>query len=624
MTIPEQIAAAVTASRGEFGDIFLRAQKEAGIPLNERFHFDAITQAGDDRQAFLQAAQYAYDNGWDEALVEEIIESDCETGILRTVRLDTSSTDVNLQAIPNIVRGLANPVQAIRGITNAMRWTGNVMVDGAPSGTGVLIAEHLFLTAWHVVGKLFRKKSGQYSPAADATERLRVVFDAVSLPGRGGQRLRQGRPVLPHRNWCPLFRTCHEDERRNSLPANLTELDGMWDFAIIRLAEAIGVERNWASLDVRIPVPRATGMLYVFQYPIGPLQRFDVHEVVAATADNQAAVPRLRFLHTVGTNPGSSGGPCFDRDFELCGLHQGEWKNSLAPTNRVNRGVPMSRICEAINSEPNNLPPLDVTERPVWSLGETAESAPVIGCDLFRADIVAAALPGGNRVINISGDPGSGKTLRLLVAELILTERNHLKVVIDTPSAAVLSAEDFGRHLCRLAGESLPQLTPPDQVNSTVALWRKDILVPAIVSVLQTARRGRTTWILVKDLNRCANFGEGTSEVLYSLYLQVLTNPWLRFVLDGMQGNVAEDLKRVTTYHLVPQFSLNDILTYLRRRTVEVELDPDTLGLPGCALGLHRRYMQNQNEPAKRGSSVKELVVSVIEAINDFLETQGI
>lgn len=623
MFTPAEIAAAVTASRDEFANVFLRAQKEADIPLADRLKFNAVTLLADDRQAFTEAATHACNNGWDAALVDELIESDCESGVLRVGRMAALVNNANLQAIHNTAQGVNHPHAVARGLTNGSRWTGNVLIDLAPVGTGVLIAPHLFLTAWHVVAPLFRMVNGQHEPIADATGRLRIDFDAVALPRLQGQTFRPARQVRPHPNWCPMFRACHIVEQNHRLPANLQELEGKWDFAIIRLAEPVGIERNWAALDGRIPVPRAKDKIYVFQYPNGPLQRYHDHEIVAATTANQLAVPKLRFLHTVNANPGSSGGPCFDKDFELFGLHQGVWQNSANPADVVNRGVPINRICETIDAETNKLPPLEPSEAPVWSLGDTNQNAAVIGCDAFLTDLWSSALPGGNRVVNITGETGAGKTIRLLVAEMLLTEANHLKVVVDAPSAVVKTPVEFAQHLCKLAGAMLPTLTPPDQVNSTLPLWRKDILVPAIVSALQTARRDRLTWLLFKDLNRCTTFGEGTSEVLYLLYQQVLTNPWLRFILDGMQGNVAEDVKRAMTFHGISAISEAEVLTYLRRRIVELQLDPETLGLPGRARGLHRDYMMHWNDPMKRAGAAKELAFRVGMTIKDDLATAG-
>ena len=259
----------------------------------------------------------------------------------------------------------------------------------------------------------------------------------------------------------------------------------------------------------------------------------------------------------------------------------------------------------------------------MWSLRDDPQTAPVIGCDQFLADVLAASLPGERRVVYIDGEPGTGKTHRIRAAGFVLPETNHLKVPIDAPSAVTAGAEEFARHLCRLAGATLPPLAAPVQGDSTLPAWRKDVLLPMVVRALQDARGGRLVWVLLRDLNRCPAFGDGTSDLLYLLYQQVLTNPWLRFILDGMAGTISVDVSRMTTVHTIPMISEPDIGTYLRRRAVELGLDPDGLGLPAWARGLHRDYLQHWNDPGKRAGAAGDLVYRVGLVVGDFLATAG-
>ncbi|WP_165226239.1 trypsin-like serine peptidase [Aquisphaera insulae] len=624
MLTPSQIARAVTASRDEFADIILRAQREADIPLKDRLFLAAITQAADDAQAFQDAVTRASQDGWLDALIVELILSDRENGELREDRLSTTN-DAALQAIVNTAQGLFHPAVAYRGLMNNSRWTGSVVVDGALTGTGLLIAPHLFLTAWHVVATLFRRDLGGYAPIKDATGRLWIDFDVVALPRSQGLAYHPARQVRPHRNWCPMFRPCHDVELQNTLPADRGELDGKWDFAIIRLAEPIGLERSWAPMDARIPVPRARTRVTIFQYANGAAQRYHDHEIVEAGAADREFVPRLRFLHSVNANHGASGGPCLDQDFNLFGVHQGVWQNGGGNGGAVNRGVPTMAICKTINDDPNKLPPLDPTEAPIWTLGdaypdERFRNHLVLGCGSFLTDLWAAALPGGARVVSVQGYPGSGKTWRARAAEVVLPVANHLKLPLDAPVDVARSAEEFARHLCSRAGSELPTLPAAEKTDSTRSNWYKDVLVPAIIARLDAARQGRLAWVILRDLNSCRVFGEGTSQVLYLLYQQALTNPWLRFLLDGMEGNLAEDLRLAAKIHSVSAISRSDVLQYLRQRVVQVGLDPGALGLPARARGLHQDYLELWNDPARRPTAAQNLAVRVALAIKDYLD----
>lgn len=616
MSTPAEIAAAVTASRGEFSNIFLLAQ-EGPILFGNRKPFEALMPSADDRQAFEQAATYARENGFDTALVNELIKAQRENGALLTARMAAAPDDSPLQAIHKTAQGFFDPLTVARGLLNGTQCSANVIIDGDSAGTGVLIEPHLVLTAWHVVRPLFHLDAGVWKCDDKQSHRLRIDFDVAALSEGQSQTVPRPLSVDADDAWCSIFVACHDEEAHNRLPADPTELEYKWDFAVIRLKQAFGKQRYCATLDDHIPIPRATDKIYVFQYPKGNVLRYHDHEIYEPELAWRAAVPRLRFLHTASTDHGSSGGPCFDKEFHLFGLHQGVWTNGPAG-KVVNRGIPITRIHEAIRKASERLPSVN----PIWSLEDVLKSA-VIGCDPFQAEVWATARSDGMPILSISGEPGTGKTLRVDVADLLLAEKDHLKIVVESPTSVALGAEAFARELCHLGGTTLPTLTPPDRVNSTLPLWLKQDLVPAIVKALGAARQTRTVWLMLKDLNRCATFGEGTSEVLYLLYQQVLTNPWLRFVLDGMQGNISQDLIGVMRFHPVSKISEEDILIYLQRRTNELRLDPATLGLPTRARGLHRSYMQQWNDPVKQGSAAKELAYRVSETIGDDLTTAG-
>lgn len=628
-----QIAAAVTATRGEFAELFLRAQKLANIPFGDRTQFNAVGTDADDRKSFQQAATLAIDNGWDEQLVDEMIESDRETGVLRQAR---ATATASLQAMNNLIQGLQNPITASRGLDNASRWTGNVVIDHRPAGSGVLFAPHLFLTAWHVVKPLFTKSGGQYRLRANAAGRIKVAFDGVLGVGGTVRPSRQPQELGVHQDWCPLFVPCHAAELHHRLPPNLATLSGNWDFAVIRLAKPIGLERNYAKLNGQAPVPRAGGTIHVVQYPSGPVQWWHSNSIVAAANGQQSHIPSLRFLHSVNATTGSSGSPCFDMDFELFGMHQGVWANGPAGTGAgaTNRGVPISRIWETL--EKTQLPTLDPIEAPVWTLGSEHNEAAVIGCDTFLGELWAATLPGGNRVLHLTNtssaddnNRGGGKTTRALVAEQVLSPVNHLKVVIDAPGAVKRPVEEFARLLCEKAGTTLPQHTALADVHSTPALWIKDHLLPAVVEGLAKARGTRLVWLILKNLDHCAVYGDGTSDLLYELYQQVLTVPWLRVILDGMSGNFAEALKPLTTYHIVPgspnnpAVSREDILTYLQRRTVQLQLTVGPPDLTVQARRLHREYLLEWNDINQRAKATANLVRKVAETVSDYMATDG-
>jgi Trypsin-like peptidase domain len=610
------IVAAVRATRAEFGDAFLRAQ--AGVRVENRRPFEgvaAVAPAGDERAAFREAVHFAEQGGWVADLVDELIASDLETGALRTARVREVKGDAFLQAITDVDRGLANPQPLVRGLTNGMTWTGKIVIEGEARGTGVLVKPHLVLTAWHVVKDLFRQSNGQWQADPAAGPKLQVVFDDLLVRRRSSLVARPPLQVAAHADWCPLFGPCHSAELNHSFPDDLVQLEGYWDFALIRLAVAVGLDRGHAVCNPLVTVPRPGGTVYVFQHPNGAPQRVDNHQVFPPDEKLRTAVPRLRFLHTANANPGSSGGPCFDRDFMLCGLHQGEWKKDDAQ-RVVNRGIPLARIWEYVSSQPAGLPLLDPQDCLIASLGPGGADAPVIGCDTFLGHLWATALTGRASVLVIDGAEKSGKSFRLRVADAVLAESNHLKVPINAPQLTALSAEEFAARLCRLAGGELPQLLPREEAETTAAAWLKGELVPKVVAALNDARRGRLVWLMITDLNRCDAYGSFTSEFLYLLYEQVLTNDWLRVVLDGMKGDIPATLRQVTIRHDVPAVTEAEIRTYLQRRLTELGVTGiDSQALAAAVPLLHQIYLITNRDVAIRGlASAAQDVVHRIAA----------
>ena len=365
----------------------------------------AAAGAADDRSAFRAAAADAVADGWADALTDELIASDRETGALEQARRAGRDDGSELQAILDVDRGFEHPELLVRGVSRGARWTCKVVVNGTDRGTGVLVQPHLVLTAWHVVKELFQKVNGQWTPTPAVNPPLEAVFDDRLI--HQGVGVGAGTPVRvkahPTKDWCPLFAACHADELAGRFPPDLAALTGAWDFAVVRLAVPVGLARGHAVCNPLVPVPAAPQPVYVFQHPgTGTPLQADRSSVFAAPAPLRAAVPHLRFLHTANTAPGSSGGPVFDRDFLLCGLHQGTWKDA-EPGRRVNRGIPLTRICDFLKAAPAGLPPLDPDEHPVSALGPAAADPPVVGCDRFQADLWAVAQTGRAAVLVVTG-----------------------------------------------------------------------------------------------------------------------------------------------------------------------------------------------------------------------------
>jgi hypothetical protein len=559
------------------------AQIDAVADPSQRVAFEAVATSGVDVESFAAALQYAQANGWLEPLVHAIVEEGREDGRLTEalVKEKANAGDAALQAIANVAAGFPQPEVAFRGYADVRHWTVKVLLDGTASGSGILIGPHLVLTAWHVVQSLFRPMpAGGWEADPNAAPRLQAEFDDYLTPIRPGGALAPKAPsrVKAHPKWCVVFSRCHDDELQERLPADLAQLEGRWDYVVIRLEKAPGQERRWASLDARAAVPRAQSPIVVFQHPAGQPMRLGHGQILQPDQNAAAAIPRLRFLHGANTVKGSSGGPCFDTAFMLFGFHQGEWAG--APNNGPrNRGIPLARVIEHIKAEIQNLPTPDPSETPIWRLGPADKLAPVIGCDTFQTVVWRSAIAGQPKVIAIGGDrAGCGKTFRLGILASMLPDAGHLKIALGAAQISKMPAARLAEVICQTAGAAVPAFASTADYGSTTTTWLKDEVVRKTMTALDAVRNGRLVWLLLSELNKSEIQGEHASSYLFSFYEQVATVDWLRIVFDGMTGDLPVTVKDLMERHRVPPIAASDIATYLRRALADLGI-PEDAGL---------------------------------------------
>lgn len=613
LTIPA-IATSIRASRAEFGRLFLQAQIDFVSPV-DRVHFEAIAQSSEDVQAFTVGLTFAQTKGWLDALIDAIVDAGLDDGKITEAKLRRGAAGPELQAMTNLVAGFDNPELSWRGIASGMRWTVKVVVDAQPKGSGILIGPHLVLTAWHVVATLFAVQSdGSYAPDVAAATKLHVEFDDRLVLVEGGVlSARQPLKVPAHKNWCVVFSACHADELQSKLPADLAQLDGHWDYAVIRLAKTPGTERRWAALDARAVVPRAQATMHLFQHPAGYGLRCSQTGILAPGQTAATAIPRLRFLHSANSTNGSSGGPCFDKSFMLFGLHQGEWLGTTPA--KVNRGVPIQRVLEDLRVQIQDLPVPDASDCSVWRLGDADYHAPVIGCDAFQTTIWHAAITGKPRIISVYGEPYSGKSFRLDVLAGILPDGANLKVRISAPESSKRSALEWALAICDAAGARTPAFVSAADFGSTIAAWLRDELVHKCIEALEVARSGRLVWIAISDLNKTDIQGEHASEFLFCLYEQVRSVEWLRILLDGMKADLPASVRQVAVAEEATLPTEEDIMVYLRRAIAELEIPSDDAVLYAGKYAYQAFLKARRKSPA---TALRGLAEGVLDAVDTY------
>ncbi len=209
--------------------------------------------------------------------------------------------------------------------------------QGKARGSGFLVGPDTILTNYHVVKDFLDGNQAQ---------RLQVRFDAL-LQEDGVREPDEG--IVVGVKEIPIAQPYTTDDKGNVSKA---PADGELDFAILRLTERAGdaqvggianpmqmtLQRGWMKVPDPDPVFEAGDPLIIYQIPGGRelLMAIDTEAVVETVWDGM----RVRYRNN--TEPGSSGSPVFNFDWELVALHHaGAPGAEPAP---YNQGIPIAKI----------------------------------------------------------------------------------------------------------------------------------------------------------------------------------------------------------------------------------------------------------------------------------------
>ena len=618
-----QIAASVRASRAEFERVYREAQVERfGFtrPLTE---FAAVGLSADDREAFAQGLSVARDQDWIEPLIHLLVDRKLENGNLAGDLAHHPSVPGNaaLEAIVAEEAGFGQPEVMFRGVASGMSWTVKVLIDGAAKGTGILIGPHLVLTAWHVVAPLFNQTAPRvYQPDTAAFPRIQIEFDDFLRMVGSGLLPQPTKRVKAHKDWCVVFSSCTSEELNSRFPDPVAGLATFWDYAIIRLERALGVERKWAVMEgAVVPEPRAN--IIIFEHPGGHPMRLALGTIVEPDPSVTTAVPALRFLHGCNTTPGASGGPCFNKDFSLFGFHQGEWTHSGGNGTKINRGVPLEGVRKHYKSVMQQLPAPDPSEIAIWRLNDRVW--PIIGCDDFQTLAWRSALNDTPRVIVIGGDAASGRTFQMDVLTSMLPASGHLQVHLAAPEISKLEAPELAATICRTAGAAVPRFAPAEEFSTTLSTWLRYELADKTIGALNMVRGDRLVWLRLADLNKTEIQGKDASALLIAIYEKASLTPWLRIVLDGMKGDVPFAVEEFSLRYRTVQPTQQHIVDYMTRAIAAMQRaelgTPDQQTIRTQALDALQQFLEWHDEDAstampKLGRRAMRLVKTYLDA----------
>lgn len=214
---------------------------------------------------------------------------------------------------------------------------GCIVVNGARKGSGFLVAPGVVMTNHHVV-------HGAQWETIQVEFDYRAAADGSLIPSRYYRV--SGPPIA--------LSPSHEVDHRHPKPPAPPPDDSALDYALLAVD---GKPEEAAMPDGRprgvIPPPKADPLLIpgmpllILQHPKQParyLETPDLHplrfafDVVTEVNENAS-----RVRYKVNTEPGSSGSPCYDPDWNLVALHHSGDPRKIVPAE-YNEGIPIATI----------------------------------------------------------------------------------------------------------------------------------------------------------------------------------------------------------------------------------------------------------------------------------------
>jgi hypothetical protein len=214
-----------------------------------------------------------------------------------------------------------------------------VEINNIPNGTGFLLGPSVVMTNYHVLEKVITN---------DTPEDVVLRFDYKVM--KDGKNVNRGVEYrLPTTDWridfSPESPVDHQTDPGRGLPRE-DELD----YVLVRVdgkpgSKPIGLKpeddaplRGWVKVPPQI-LPGADkpyqfsddSILFIFQHPMTAPLKLDMGAIVGLNSN------QTRITYRPNTMAGSSGSPCFDRNWDLVALHHG-------PGNDGNEGIPFSAI----------------------------------------------------------------------------------------------------------------------------------------------------------------------------------------------------------------------------------------------------------------------------------------
>jgi trypsin-like peptidase len=319
------------------------------------------------------------------------------------------------------------------------------VVGGDPpdfsSGTGVLVGSDLVLTTMHLFDPVVAAGKG-----AEVPDRFVVFFDHVDGEPIGDPtRLNiAARRVKLHAQWLVAHADPMDDDGQieHPTPAQVALLKTKLDFALVRLAEPVGLQaitkgggrlRLWVDPpEPAVPATlRPDHRILITQHPFGSIRLVDLGRFVGL-CDSET-----RIRYTTSTEKGSSGAPCFNKDLALVGMHNAEYKPNGVRNTNSNQAVRFDHILALIAPHLSRRAAGEQQTTRIWNVSSpAAPTRVVLGRGTFIDWIDRAASEAvtsrRERLYAAVGPTGAGKTFSIEVLRAARRDRAEPTVVIGT------------------------------------------------------------------------------------------------------------------------------------------------------------------------------------------------
>ena len=376
--------------------------------------------------------------------------------------------------------------------------------NGAFQGSGCVVGPSLALTCAHVLGDQDEDSFPKVELVLDSSQRVSVYPRPVAI----------ARPA--------------DADSTTPLDGNDTVYKENDDFALLRMQIPMGAH----GPTVRLPdppewQPSIGAAIDILHFPDG--EDTGVGRAKLESFQN----PTTRWSYTdAPTEPGSSGGACFNSMGQIVGIHQGAIANGK-------RMVPLSRFWKRIRD------PIieDLAPIAIWSLDDRLSGNLVIGRDdLFMAFRILANPAAQQRGLRVRrGTDGTidglGYTVEILHRLIARRPDSHRAFIISWPQATMDNFDLIDNMARRAADELLVDasvalaqdgIAPGETGEATVSLARAEQLVGALHESAEKA--GRILWLIFEHSQ--VELGEQVTQ-LETLAALALRWPMLRLVIVG-------------------------------------------------------------------------------------------